>query len=131
MLRNFSSSGKATENAPASGWKNRRLSTIFSQTVQPPLKTASNPHPTNAVGGELHTNGSSATNTGTIAGGVVGGVLGVVLVIGLAFWFRRQRRTLPAEMPPDNMRLELDSKPLVAAELHGKSVQNPAELPSA
>ncbi|KAF8244622.1 hypothetical protein K440DRAFT_490519, partial [Wilcoxina mikolae CBS 423.85] len=80
-------SGNAQLNSPEDGWKNQRLSTIFAQTAQSlmPTATTSNAHPT-------ETGTPPPKYTGKIAGGVIGGVLGVVLIVGIVVWLRHRRR---------------------------------------
>ncbi|KAF2145392.1 uncharacterized protein K452DRAFT_283752 [Aplosporella prunicola CBS 121167] len=96
--------GKATMTAPANGFAQAAISTMF------------NPPPTTSAASSTASNSASnETNTGAIAGGVVGGVAGLALIVGAVFWAlrskKRQKRHDPnaPEMDHEATRQEMES----------------------
>ncbi|EEH33861.2 hypothetical protein PAAG_04910 [Paracoccidioides lutzii Pb01] len=91
------STGKATLKEPEGSWGNKKLHSIFSQTVArcPDVSEVPLPsQPTSTQNPSAQPTGTpppKSSNTGTITGGVVGGVAGLAIIGAIVFFTKRRK----------------------------------------
>ncbi|KGM92277.1 uncharacterized protein PADG_11465 [Paracoccidioides brasiliensis Pb18] len=94
------STGKeATLKEPEGGWGNKKLHSIFSQTVarRPDVNEVPLPsEPTSTQNSSAQPTGPpppKSSNTGTITGGVIGGVAGLAIIGAIVFFTKRRKQS--------------------------------------